>query len=110
MLDVFHASTDGTGFTAIGCHTEGGDTDPSLTITYSCSPGSTSAAALSRVVVYNRLSCCQDRITDFQLDFVSANGEIEGSYLFDAVADNYTIQPPAAGASKSRTPPMCGPG
>ena len=54
------------------CHTGDGDPSPTLAVVYRCASGAT---ALSKVEVYNRAECCQDRINSYTMDFLNAKGE-----------------------------------
>jgi hypothetical protein len=73
------------------CHTQADDPNPSLRISYPCASGATS---LSRVVVVNRETCCQERITYFTMDFVNAASRRDAaSYEFVTSQPSYVIVP-----------------
>lgn len=58
------------------CHTNNGDADPWMRITYPC-PSGNAASTLKKVVVYNRNeSCCSERIKDFTVEFVDVEGAV----------------------------------
>ena len=62
------------------CHTAPGDPSPTLTVSYSCPGGKTTAA---KVVVHNRdEDCCRYRLTYFSLDFVDASGQVDPQRTF----------------------------
>lgn len=75
------------------CHTgnaiEMGDNQPWLRIDYNCVGGSTS---LSRVLVINRDGCCQERIMDYQMEFLNVAGVADmATYRFASVQPTYNI-------------------
>lgn len=61
------------------CYANPSDTNPNLTIGYSCPSGRT-LGSLSRVVVYNRQDCCQEQLVSYMVEFraVSINGSGSG--------------------------------
>ncbi len=73
------------------CHSNLADANPMLLVTYPCPGRST---ALSKVVVFNRQDCCQDRVTRFVVDFVNSAGAMDQPRMFfTGSQSNYTFCP-----------------
>ena len=60
------------GSTSNLCHTAGGDSDPWLSIDLG------SAVRVDSIVVYNRASCCQGRLSPFEVWVGSSAGDTSG--------------------------------
>ncbi len=72
-----------------------GDPSPTLRAFYLCGGGGT---ALSRVVVHNRPDCCQDRLTQFTMDFLNAARAADRpSFAFTTTQASYTVRNLAGG-------------
>jgi len=67
----------GSSSSLVGCCTNTGDADPSLTVHYPCPSGS-AAGSLYRVVIDNTAgsTSAQDKINNFQLDFLNLVGDV----------------------------------
>jgi len=74
---LFGASNCIDGSTSNFCHTLAGSTDPWLSIDLG------SATSVDSVVVYNRMSCCQDRLSPFEVFVGSAAGDTSGMQCGD---------------------------
>lgn len=80
----------------VGCAAIAGPNEfPYLVVGFDC-PGSAGGAAgsasgsLSVIIVENRRSCCQAKITDFQVDFYNSSSGLEVSLQpFDTPRDTY---------------------
>lgn len=71
------------------CTSNAGEVLPMLRVSYPCLGGSSS---ISRVVVVNRMSCCWDLISRFDMDFVDASGALDRpSYYFSEGVAEYSI-------------------
>ncbi len=83
------------------CHSESraqADPSPTLRAYYPCGSGATE---LARVVVQNRQDCCQDRLTQFTLDFLNAARVADRpSYAFSVAQASYTVRNLAEGAAR----------
>ncbi len=95
-VDMWKASNAIDGNPDSNVHSQDGDTNPSLTITYPCPTGTTS---LSRVVVVNRRDGnVKDRINSYVLDFMNAiNTRDRPWFRFSGGKDVYNIDHPAGG-------------
>lgn len=78
----------------VACHTFGygigSDPSPQLRVTFPCASGK-AADAVSRVAVVNRQDCCLERITQYQLQLVDADGSVNKTFAFNGTALDYTF-------------------
>jgi hypothetical protein len=97
---------DGVTTNDAGCHSGFDDPNPNLNITFSCPLGTANISqVLSKVVVYNRETCCGDRILAFKMDFLGpANTVIGDSYNFTSVQPVYNITTSFSGEKQLRWP------
>lgn len=91
-VDACFDQDTGPGVTGeVACHTAGdSDPSPSIGARFAC-PGGNSITSLSRIEVYNRENCCQERMLSFKAEVRDPAGTVTAVFTFDEAQPVYTF-------------------